>query len=100
MKDRVDTAIFSESFPVNPIPFAKGIADHVRENGTDSIQSDTAKRILWILMSQAYGQIATIDLCAEWDRLYEADNAGCDRCGIHDRMPGKKVCAICEKDPS
>ena len=25
--------------------------------------------VLWILMSQAYGQLATIDLCDEWDRL-------------------------------
>ncbi len=63
------TAIESESFPVNPIPFANGLADHVREHGTDSIKSDDAKRILWILMGQAYGQLAMIDLCEEWDRL-------------------------------
>lgn len=69
MKDNVYTAIESESFPCNPIPFANGLADHVRENGSDSIKSDEAKRILWILMGQAYGQLATIDLCDEWDRL-------------------------------
>ncbi len=76
MKDRLDTAIFSESFPCNPIPFANGVADHVREHGTDSVRSDSVKRILWILMSQAYGQMATIDLCAEWDRLYSSLHGG------------------------
>jgi len=68
--ERLTMAIFDESFPCNPIPFATGVADYVREHGTDSVRSDTVKRILWILMSQAYGQMATIDLCSEWDRLY------------------------------
>ncbi len=63
------TAIESPSFPCNPIPFANGLADLVRDNGTDSIKSDDAKRILWILMAQSYGQLATIDLCDEWDKL-------------------------------
>ena len=67
--ERLENAIFDESFPCNPIPFARGVADYVREHGTDSIRSDAVKRILWILMSQSYGQLATIDLCAEWDRL-------------------------------
>jgi len=71
--DRVSMAMFDASFPCNPIPFANGLADYVREHGTDSIRSDVAKRILWILMSQAYGQMASIDLCAEWDRLHKAE---------------------------
>jgi hypothetical protein len=63
------TALECSAFPCNPIPFANGLAEHVKDNGTDSIKSDQAKRILWILMSQAYGQLATIDLWDEWDRL-------------------------------
>jgi hypothetical protein len=62
-------AMFSPSFPCNPIPFAKGLAELVKSEGTDSIRSDNAKRILWVLMAQAYGQLATIDLCVEWGRL-------------------------------
>ncbi len=65
-----DEAMFNNAFPCNPLPFATAIFDHVKEYGTRSIQSDKAKRILWILMSQAYGQMATIDLCTEWDHLY------------------------------
>jgi hypothetical protein len=68
-RDRVYDAIEDDSFPGNPIPFANGLADHVREHGTDSIRSDDAKRILWILMGQAYGQVAKIDLVDEWNRL-------------------------------
>ena len=63
------TALNNPCLPCNPIPFASGLADLIRENGTDSIKSKDAKRILWILMSQAYGQLATIDLCDEWDKL-------------------------------
>jgi hypothetical protein len=68
-KDRIYDAIADDSFPGNPIPFANGLADHVREHGTDSIRSDDAKRLLWILMGQAYGQVAKIDLVDEWNRL-------------------------------
>ena len=67
--DRLYNALEAESFPCNPIPFAVGLADHVREHGTDSIKTDDAKRILFILMGQAYGQLSKIDLSDEWDRL-------------------------------
>jgi hypothetical protein len=69
LKDPAYKAIDSDGFPCNPIPFANSLADHVREFGTDSIKTDDAKKILWILMGQAYGQLATIDLSDEWDRL-------------------------------
>ena len=65
-----DEAMFDNAFPCNPRPFARALATFVCENGTNSIQSDKAKRILWILQSQAYGQLATIDLCKEWDKLH------------------------------
>ena len=66
-------AMFSSSFPCNPIPFAQGLAELVKSEGTDSIKGDTAKSILWVLMAQAYGQLATVDLCDEWQRLDKAN---------------------------
>jgi hypothetical protein len=63
------------AFPCNPIPFANGIAELVRTNGPDAIQTRDAKRILWILMAQAYGQMATIDLVDEWDKLVRGDGS-------------------------
>lgn len=65
----LQTAMFSPSFPCNPIPFAQGIADFVKQHGTDSIQSDEAKRMLWVLIAQAYGQLARVDLMDEYTRL-------------------------------
>lgn len=63
-------AMFNSSFPVNPIPFANGISEMVMNEGTDAIKSDEVKKVLWVLMAQSYGQLAKIDLCDEWDRLY------------------------------
>jgi len=63
-------AMFSNAFPCNPIPFAQGLADLIRDNQTDTIQSDEAKRILWVLMAQAYGQVSMVDLSGEWQRLH------------------------------
>jgi hypothetical protein len=62
--------------PVNPIPFASGLAELVTEKGTDSIQSDEGKRILWVLMAQAYPELAglgSINLSEEWSRLANTD---------------------------
>lgn len=59
---QITDAIESPAFPCNPIPFAAGIADGCRDNGTDWIKTRDAKRILWVLMAQAYGQLAAIDL--------------------------------------
>ncbi len=74
-RNNLTTAMFSSSFPVNPLPFANGVFDLVKEQGTDAIKSDEAKRVLWVLMAQAYGQMATIDLSDEWDRLYQAEES-------------------------
>ena len=69
VRDDAIRALQSECFPCNPRPFAAELGKLVAENGTDSIKSDEAKALLWILMAQAYGQMARIDLCTEWDRL-------------------------------
>jgi hypothetical protein len=68
-RKNLTTAMFNSSFPVNPIPFANGISEMVMNEGTDAIKSDEVKKVLWVLMAQSYGQLATIDLCEEWDRL-------------------------------
>ena len=60
------------AFPCNPRPFAAALGDLCALDGTDAIRSDTAKAILWVLIAQSYGQLATVDLCKEWDRLYQA----------------------------
>ena len=66
---RLQSAMFSPAFPCNPLPFLIGLTEHVRENGSDAIETDEAKRVLWVLMAQSYGQLASIDLHDEWIRL-------------------------------
>lgn len=70
--DRLASAGGCEAFPCNPRPFANGINAGCAEHGTDWIRTDQAKRILFILIAQSYGQLARIDLADEWDRLFGA----------------------------
>tara|TARA_Y100001938_G_scaffold150863_1_gene243941 strand:- start:3467 stop:3709 length:243 start_codon:yes stop_codon:yes gene_type:complete len=65
----VKTAMFERGFPCNPRPFLAGLLDYIEEHGTQSIRSNEAKQILFVIMAQAYGQLSTIDLCDEWRRL-------------------------------
>jgi hypothetical protein len=63
----IQDAMFANSIPCNPKPFVNALA----EFDSSSISSDEAKRILWVLMAQAYGQLATISLMSEYSRLSE-----------------------------
>ena len=67
-------ALFEESLPVNPIPFLNKAIELIKKNGTDYIQSDEVKALLWIIQAQSYGQLATINLIEEWERLKEIFN--------------------------
>jgi len=58
------------AFPCNPTPFALGLAELVREQGTDSIKTDESKRILFVLIAQSYGQLSTVDLMDEHRKLW------------------------------
>jgi len=64
-----ERAFLADAFPCNPRPFARRLDALVAERGTDAIQLDDCKAVLWVLMAQAYGQLATVDLCDEWSRL-------------------------------
>ena len=68
-------AIEFSAIPCNPIPFAEGIAAGCRVHGSDFIKSRMGKRILYILMVQAYGQLARIDTVDEYRVLTEPESA-------------------------
>ncbi len=63
------SAFRSSGFPCNPIPFLNGLAEGVRENGTDYIKSDEAKKMLLVIIQQSYGQAASVDTYEEFVRL-------------------------------
>jgi len=65
----LQNAMFAPSFPCNPIPFANGIVEGCQNNGSDFIKSDEGKRILFVLNAIAYGQLATIDMIDEYNKL-------------------------------
>jgi hypothetical protein len=71
-----EKAMFLSAFPVNPRPFLHRINEVIKLEGTDAIKSDKVKACLWVLNAQAYGQLATIDLCKEWDNLNKTLNGG------------------------
>lgn len=62
-------AMLSPALPCNPIPFLETLSMGVRENGTEWIKSKEAKRILFMVNMQAYGQLATIDFVDEYIKL-------------------------------
>jgi len=65
----LSNVMFSPAFPCNPIPFANGIIQGIKDNGTDWITSEQAKRILYILIAQSYGQGFNIESYQEYTNL-------------------------------
>jgi len=80
--EKAIAAMFDSSFPVNPIPFALTLAKMCKSGGTDIIQTDEARMVLWTLMAQSYGQLATVSLYEEWSRLYEKHQRIIDSQGV------------------
>ena len=62
-------AMFAPSFPCNPLPFLNGLIDGIHENGTDYIMTDEAKKMLFVIIAQSYGQLFNIDSLSEYQRL-------------------------------
>ena len=50
--NELSNAMFALSFPCNPLPFLNGLAEGCKVNGSDYVQSDEGKRILYILIAQ------------------------------------------------
>ena len=69
---RLQDARFSPAMPCTPMPCLLGLTDMVQQRGSSALETDEAKQILWVLMAQSYGQLASIDLCCEYSRLSAA----------------------------
>ena len=68
-RKELEKGMFAEFSPCNPIPFLNGLLNGCKAEGTDYIQSDGAKRILFTIMQQAYGTAFRIDSFDEFKRL-------------------------------
>jgi hypothetical protein len=69
LRKELEKAMFAEYLPCNPIPFLKGLMYGCKEEGTDYIQTDQAKRILFTIIQQAYGIAFILDIPNEFRRL-------------------------------
>lgn len=66
---QLSKAMFLNSLPSNPIPFLNGIIEGCKLNGTDYIQTDEAKRILFTILCQSCGSLFHLDSLTEYERL-------------------------------
>lgn len=66
---RFEEAFKAGSLPVNPLPFLDYLMVRTRSEGTDWFKSDNAKAVMWALNAMCHGQLATIDMHNEYNRL-------------------------------
>jgi len=59
--EKLAQAMFSPMTSVNPIPFLKGLEKGVRKYGTDWINTDQSKMILFTILQQAFGTAFRLD---------------------------------------
>jgi len=62
-------AMFSPAFPCNPIPFLSGLITGCKNNGFDWLETNEAKRILFIVIALSYGQSFKLDSYLEFKSL-------------------------------
>lgn len=67
--ESMSRAMFAPGFPGNPLPFLNVLSEGVKRHGTYWIHTDTAKKILFVLIAQAYGQSFKLDAYTEYERL-------------------------------
>jgi hypothetical protein len=74
----IEDTMCEESLPGNTIAMANRLKEILTENETNNIPSlkdknayafKQFKKCLWLINSQAYGQMATIDMMDEWSSL-------------------------------
>lgn len=70
------SAMFEESAPSNPLPFLNGLIEGCKQNGTDYIRSDEAKKIMFTILQQMYGCAFLLDSFAEFQRLLNLKEDG------------------------
>lgn len=69
--DQRDLAFLSDSLPCNPLPFINRLHELAKES-TSNANCDQFKANLWILLTQSYGQLFSVDSYTEYCRLKES----------------------------
>jgi len=75
--DNIEDTIFDSGLPVNSLAMLNRLKQLIEENKTNSLNAPKCKndnrirRLMWLLNSQFYGQLETINLMTEWQKLKE-----------------------------
>ena len=67
---REATAFRSNAFPSNPRPFVRALSELLEQGKMP--EDDEFKAVLFIVNGMAYGQLGSISMMDEWDRLDKA----------------------------
>ena len=73
----IEDTIFNEGMAINSLVALGRLIEIIREHNTNTIleervREDTrVRRLFWILNSQMYGQMTSIDQDKIWDELYK-----------------------------
>jgi hypothetical protein len=69
----IENTIMSTSLPCNSLAMLARLRELLEDNKTNCLsdcrQDARIKAVLWLLNSQVFGQLATIEMCEEWTQL-------------------------------
>ena len=69
----IEDTLTNNSLPCNSKAMLYRLIELLEENETNSLEScrndPRVKKVLWLMNSQVYGQLARIDMCNEYDVL-------------------------------
>ena len=69
----IEDTIFDEILPVNTKPILNRMRKLLDDNKTNSLyqckENPRIKKLMWLLNSQFYGQLTTINMIDEWQKL-------------------------------
>lgn len=71
----IEDTIFDSGMGINCVAAANRLIELLKENKTNCLKDAKddyrIKRLMWFLNQFVYGQVARIDMNAEWERLNE-----------------------------
>ena len=71
----IEETVTSDYLPVNPLSVLARIKEVLTELGTNDlrIEDDRLDRLMWLLNTMKYGQLATIDLVEVWTDIFNRE---------------------------
>ena len=75
----IEDTLTNSALPCNSKAMVYRLLELLEEHETNSLEScrddPRVKKVLWLINSQVYGQLARIDMCREYDELVTEETA-------------------------